>query len=53
MPRGERASREERWNSLRDVWATILLFFLVIGGIYGGFVTITEAAGLGVLGALY
>lgn len=53
MPRGERASHEERWNSLRDVWATILLFFLVIGGIYGGFVTITEAAGLGVLGALY
>lgn len=52
LPRGERASREERWESLRDVWATVLLFFLVIGGIYGGFVTIVEAAGLGVLGAL-
>jgi tripartite ATP-independent transporter DctM subunit len=34
------------------VWATLLLFLLVIGGIYGGFVTIIEAAGLGVLGAL-
>ena len=52
LPRGERASRQERLDSLKDVWATILLFLLVIGGIYGGFVTITEAAGLGVLGAL-
>jgi tripartite ATP-independent transporter DctM subunit len=41
-----------RIESLRDVWATLLLFLLVIGGIYGGFVTIIEAAGLGVLGAL-
>jgi tripartite ATP-independent transporter DctM subunit len=52
MPRGVKASREERWDSLKDVWATILLFVLVIGGIYGGFVTVTEAAGLGVFGAL-
>lgn len=52
LPRGEKASRQERLASLKDVWATILLFLLVIGGIYGGFVTITEAAGLGVLGAL-
>jgi tripartite ATP-independent transporter DctM subunit len=52
MPRGTKASQEERWDSLKDVWATILLFVLVIGGIYGGFVTVTEAAGLGVLGAL-
>ena len=52
LPRGERADWSERWDSLRDVWATILLFVLVMGGIYGGFVTITEAAGLGVLGAL-
>lgn len=52
MPRSERASRQERWSSLKDVWAPLLLFVLVIGGIYGGFVTVTEAAGLGVLGAL-
>jgi len=30
----------------------LVLFGLVIGGIYGGFVTINEAAGLGVFGAL-
>jgi C4-dicarboxylate transporter DctM subunit len=52
LPRGERADRKERLESLRDVWATLVLFGLVIGGIYGGFVTINEAAGLGVFGAL-
>jgi tripartite ATP-independent transporter DctM subunit len=52
MPRVQRADRQERWESVRDVWATLLLFALVIGGIYGGFVTITEAAGLGAFGAL-
>ncbi|HET8726154.1 MAG TPA: TRAP transporter large permease, partial [Alphaproteobacteria bacterium] len=52
MPPGERADRKERMQSLRDVWATLLLFFLVFGGIYAGFVTIVEAAGLGVIGAL-
>ncbi len=52
MPRAGRADRKERWESLRDVWATLLLFVLVIGSIYGGIVTVTEAAGLGVMGAL-
>jgi C4-dicarboxylate transporter DctM subunit len=52
MPMVQRADRKERLDSLRDVWATVLLFLLVIGGIYGGFVTIIEAAGLGVFGAL-
>jgi len=52
LPRGQRSDRHERWESLRDVWATLLLFGLVMGGIYGGLVTITEAAGLGAFGAL-
>jgi tripartite ATP-independent transporter DctM subunit len=52
MPLHARADRKERVESLIDVWATLVLFGLVMGGIYGGFVTITEAAGLGVLGAL-
>jgi tripartite ATP-independent transporter DctM subunit len=52
MPRSPRADWHERLQSLRDVWATILLFVVVIGGIYGGLVTITEAAGLGVVGAM-
>ena len=52
LPRGPRAPWAERWASLRDIWATLLLFVIVIGGIYGGFVTVVEAAGLGVVGAL-
>jgi tripartite ATP-independent transporter DctM subunit len=52
MPRVQPADRRERLESLRDVWATLLLFALVMGGIYGGFVTITEAAGVGAIGAL-
>lgn len=52
MPRTESADWQERWQSLRDVWATLLLLGLVIGGIYGGLVTITEAAGLGAFSAL-
>jgi C4-dicarboxylate transporter, DctM subunit len=52
MPPSQRADRAERLGSLRDVWATLVLFIIVIGGIYGGFVTIVEAAALGVMGAL-
>jgi C4-dicarboxylate transporter DctM subunit len=52
MPRAARTDRRERLESIRDVWATLMLFALVVGGIYGGFVTITEAAGLGAFGSL-
>lgn len=34
------------------VWPTLFLFFLVIGGIYSGIFTPTEAAGFGAAGAL-
>ena len=36
---------------MRDIWATLLLFAFVIGGIYGGLFTATEAAGMGAAGA--
>ncbi|MCZ7643430.1 MAG: TRAP transporter permease [Pseudorhodoplanes sp.] len=51
LPAGPRTSWDERWRSLRDVWATLLLFAFVIGGIYGGMFTATEAAGMGAGGA--
>jgi tripartite ATP-independent transporter DctM subunit len=51
MPAIQRADRYERLQSLRDVWATLLLFGLVMGGIYGGLVTISEAACVGAFGA--
>jgi len=52
LPRGPHADWRERFESLRDVWATLLLFFIVVGSIYGGFTTVTEAASIGVIGAL-
>ena len=51
LPVGSRASWSERTESLRHVWATILLFAFVIGGLYGGMFTATEAAGAGAGGA--
>ena len=50
-PAGKPAPWRERIASLRDVWATLLLFLFVIGGIYGGLFTATEAAGMGAAGA--
>src|SRR5262249_21550542 len=42
----------ERLKGLRDIWATLLLFFFVIGGLYGGLFTPTEAGGMGAGGAV-
>jgi C4-dicarboxylate transporter DctM subunit len=41
-----------RWRSLPDLLPPLLIFILVIGSIYAGFATPTEAAALGVLAAL-
>src|SRR6201999_393491 len=46
-----KAPWSERVAALRDVWATLLLFFFVIGGLYGGLFTPTEAGGMGAGGA--
>jgi C4-dicarboxylate transporter DctM subunit len=51
LPRGEKAGGHERLASLRDIWATALLFLFIIGGMYGGLFTATEAAGMGAAGA--
>lgn len=37
---------------LKKVWATLALFITVIGGIYAGIFTPTEAAGFGAVGAM-
>jgi tripartite ATP-independent transporter DctM subunit len=42
----------ERLRALREVWAPVLLFLFVIGGLYGGLFTPTEAGGMGAGGAL-
>jgi C4-dicarboxylate transporter, DctM subunit len=51
LPRGPRASWEERLSALRDIWAPLLLFVFVIGGLYGGLFTPTEAGGMGAGGS--
>jgi tripartite ATP-independent transporter DctM subunit len=51
LPAGERAPWSERVGALKDIWATLLLFAFVIGGLYGGLFTATEAAGAGAGGA--
>ena len=52
FPRGEPCSWGERLRSLREIWSTLLLFAFVIGGMYGGWFTVTEAAAMGAVGAL-
>src|SRR5512141_626875 len=51
LPSGPRSSWAERLGGVRDIWATLLLFFFVIGGLYGGLFTPTEAGGVGAGGA--
>ncbi len=50
-PKGERLSWPDRMRALSGVWGTVLLFVIVLGGIYGGVFTPTEAAGFGAGGA--
>jgi C4-dicarboxylate transporter, DctM subunit len=51
LPRGRRSSWAERLESLRSVWATLILFAFVVGGLYGGLFTPTEAGAMGAGGA--
>lgn len=50
-PPAPRANLKERLVALRGVWGMVVLFVLVIGGIYMGVFTPTEAAGVGAFGA--
>ncbi|KIN64258.1 TRAP-type C4-dicarboxylate transport system, large permease component [Sulfitobacter noctilucicola] len=50
-PAGERTDWSERMRALGQVWGVILLFAIVMGGIYGGVFSPTEAAGIGAMGA--
>ena len=49
-PAAERASSRERWIALRDIWTVVLVFVVVMGGIYTGAFTPTEGAGIGAFG---
>ena len=51
-PAGERTPWRGRWIALGRVWSMVVLFVVVLGGIYLGVFTPTEAAGIGAFGAL-
>ena len=51
-PPGPSSTLREKLVSLKDTWGILVLFVLVIGGIYAGIFTPTEAAGVGAFGAL-
>ncbi len=50
-PPGERTPWPQRWRALRGIWGVVVLFVLVMGGIYGGVFTVTEGASIGAFGA--
>lgn len=50
-PCGEKMPWPERIDALRGVWGVLTLFTVVMGGIYLGIFTPTEAAGIGAGGA--
>jgi tripartite ATP-independent transporter DctM subunit len=51
LPAGEPASAAEKIAAVRGIWAPLALFVFVIGGLYGGLFTPTEAGGMGAGGA--
>ncbi len=50
-PRDRRATWSERLSAIGDIWGVVVLFAVVMGGIYGGIFTATEGAGIGAFGA--
>ena len=50
-PKGDVFTRQEKIKSLKGVVPVVVLFIIVLGGIYMGFCTPTEAGALGSLGA--
>lgn len=51
-PAGPRASWSEMFVALGKVWGIVFLFFFILGGIFFGLFTTTEAGGMGAVGAL-
>jgi tripartite ATP-independent transporter DctM subunit len=51
-PAGPKTSFREKIVSLKLTWPMVLLFLLVLGGIYGGIFTPTEAGAIGAFGAI-
>jgi tripartite ATP-independent transporter DctM subunit len=51
-PRAPKESWAVRWRTLSKIWAVLVLFLVIIGGITFGIFTPTEGGGIGAVGAL-
>ncbi len=51
-PLAEPGADRDRWKMLRALWPVIVIFGVVMGGIYGGVFTSVEASGIGAVAAL-
>lgn len=49
-PPGQRVGWIGRLAALKSIWGVVVLFVVVLGGMYGGWFTPTEAAGVGAMG---
>jgi len=52
LPREEAFSLTRLWTAAKDAGWALILPVIILGGIFGGFVTATEGAGLAVIAAL-
>ena len=52
LPREEAFSLSRLWKAAKDAGWALILPVIILGGIFGGFVTATEGAGLAVIAAL-
>jgi tripartite ATP-independent transporter DctM subunit len=52
LPREEAFSLTRLWKAAKDAGWALILPVIILGGIFGGFVTATEGAGLAVIAAL-
>ena len=50
-PAGGETSWREKLSAFKDIWGVLILFLVVMGGIYGGILTPTEAAAAGAFSA--
>ncbi|MEY4738027.1 MAG: hypothetical protein RL302_2346 [Pseudomonadota bacterium] len=52
-PAGDRYTWPQRLQAIFETWPVLLIFSVVIGGIYGGFFTPTEAAAIGAVATAF
>ena len=52
-PKGPKTTFREKIYALKHTWEVVILFIVVIGGIYRGWFTPTEAAGIGAFGTFF